>query len=416
MIVRILICALALGLGLAGAAAAAEESLPVNQARIAVILDHPGATPFERQMVLATIRGIYFVNISLDELTIPQMPDIEWMQLARETWKEEMIEGRPARVMERRIAFFPQRAGQVTILPVVHRLQLIAPNGERVWHEIRSAPIPIKVMPGLASAGDRWLPLAALEYSDSWNRDAGQLQDGESTERTVVLRALGATAEMLPTQPAMRQPWMITFSRPEKRTTELTPLGPLTTVVWQWTMRPTTGEPGVIPEVRIPWYDTSAGEARMAVLKAAPFGYASFGDNSAGRWRAGFSGIPLIVGAMLLGAFVTAIVLSPGQRVRSREEVGRLLRKCLPDLQKMALRRAARRQDLEAFRRAATLLMARKEITPNMDGWRLVEPVDRCLFGKDTQTRSTPDLRSLAKSILATAAIVADSVSDTRPQ
>lgn len=407
MVIARLASALALWLALASASMAAADiavdaDLAPDQARIEVTLEAPEQKPFDRQMVLATIRGIYFVNISLEELTIPRMPGLGWMMLTQADWREATIDGRRARVMERRIAFFPQRPGQLTILPVVHRLQLVDARGERVWHAIRSAPLPIAVAPAPAAPGEPWLPLAALEFSDRWDKDSGKLQDGESAERTVVLKALGATAEMLPTQPPMRQPWMITFSRPEQRKTELTPLGPLTTVVWQWTMRPTTGEPGVIPEVVIPWYDTREGKPRTIVLKAAPFGYQSFRDNNAEHWRPGFGGIPLVTGAALLGALFALVVLTPGQRIRSSGEIVRLVRRCLPDPHRLALRRAARRRDLGAFRRAATSLMAEAGLTPD-DRARLLEPVDRRLFGKDASDPAGLDLRNLAEGILRAA-------------
>ena len=114
---------------LAPAIATAEEPLAPEQARIEILLDAPDARPFERQMLLATIRGVYFVPITLEEMIVPRMRDVEWVQLARDVWSEQMVDGRPARVLERRIAFFPQRAGQVTIRPVLHRLQILDARG-----------------------------------------------------------------------------------------------------------------------------------------------------------------------------------------------------------------------------------------------------------------------------------------------
>jgi hypothetical protein len=120
---------------------------------------------------------------------------------------------------------------------------------------------------------------------------------------------LGANPEAIPTRPAMREPWLITFAAPEDRSIQLTPAGPLSVITWRWTLRPITGEPGVIGEVVIPWFDTKDNLPRTAVIKAAPFGYSGFKDNSVENWQSQYTGLWFGALALVLGAGIGVLAM-----------------------------------------------------------------------------------------------------------
>lgn len=174
--------------------------------------------------------------------------------------------------------------------------------------------------------GQPWLPVRAIEFSDEWSKDPGVLPLGQTARRRIVIRALGATSDMLPPQPEIRASWLISLTSPEKRATELTPLGPLATVVWEWSLRPKTGERGVIPEIRIPYFDTGSGAPGAVLLKAAPVGYAAAPDaTKTAAWRSGFTGLLYPTLGLALGLLVPFVALGDGMRPRSRAELARLL-------------------------------------------------------------------------------------------
>lgn len=381
-----------------GIPAMAQDVLPPEKARVELVLDEPDGVPFEKQMVLATIRSVFFVNLTLEEMTVPRMRDVEWVQLSPDYWAEERIDGRTARVMTRRMALFPQRPGETTIRAVTHEVQITGAGGARTRHVVKSEPVTLQVRPGLAAAGDWWMPVLALEVTDEWNKDAGSLEDGDSAQRSVTVQALGATPQMLPPQPPMREPWLITFKPPEVREMALTPLGPMTTVQWTWNLRPKTGEPGVLPEVRIPWYDTAGDAPQIAILDAAPFGYESFGDNAAINWRSGFQGIWVLVAGGAAGALLTLLAMIPGARIRSRSEIAAAIRRRLPDPDRRALRRAARRGDRRGFRMAAAALLRRRRLGER-ETLDVLAPVDAGLFA-DGDPESGTDLTAVARTVL----------------
>lgn len=374
--------------------ASAQETPPDSKARLEMIFDDRKAPPFVREMVLVTVRGTYAFGITRERLELPYMRDFEWIKLNRDTWDDVVIDGRSVHVMERRFALFPLRAGRLTLEPAVHAISVVGKNGGRREIAVKSAPVMLDVLPAPADAGDWWLPARALEVSDHWSTEASRLRDGENVVRTVTVKALGASEQMIPPQPAMRAPWLITFTDPEERSMELTPVGPLTKVVWRWTLRPITGEPGVLPQVTIPWFDTDERRSRTAILPAAPFGYAGFADNTASRWQSVFSGYLVAGLALTLGVALPLLLLSPRGRMRRVAEIIEPIRRLLPSPAVRALRRAGRRADLPALWVAADLVArsAPAEKGRRLEGLLLV--LDRELFG-----RGDPSLRLNARNL-----------------
>lgn len=375
---------------------AAEETLPLETARLEVVLDDREAVPFAGEMVLATIRGTYRVRIRLEELALRRMTDFDWVRLGQDRWSEERLDGRMATVVERRVAFFPKRAGTLTIPAVVHKLTYAAPGGQARRALVRSEPVSVAVRPPLAGAGEAWLPVRALELSDTWSTDPAGLDDHEVAHRRVIVRALGATPEMMPRQPPMEARWLVSLALPERRSMQVTPEGPVTTVVWDWSLKPRTGETGVLEEARFPYYDTSERAARTAIVPATAIGYANFADNSASTWSSEIRG--RWAAASILGAGVLAATLLSARGRRGRDWAA-WARSRLDDARlRRRLRRAVRDGDAGAFRRAALALAGRPGWCAPAEAHRRLAPLDRHLFGPPT-TQAAPDLAHLAETL-----------------
>ena len=361
--------------------AAAQEIAP-RDARLTVEIDPLPATPFEGEMILITIRGLYDVTIGLERLVQPDLRQFGWVQLGRDSWTSARIEGRQLTVFERRLALYPEAAGTLAIAPFTHRLTLVAGNGERFVHDVVSAPVSVDVEPRPADAGTWWLPARSLTYSDEWDRDPAMLGNGETATRTVRIEATGLPANALPPPPKMLAPWLISFTAPEQRSVELTENGPVSTVVWQWRMRPVSSEPGRLPAFHIPWFDTSTRQMRDIVLGSQRISFAAMAE-PAPRGMAGFlvANAPIVSGTV---AFLAVLaLLLPGRRLRSRAELERLLGRLRPDRDVRALRRAARRGDLVATRAAARALVARSTSSRLASRRAALAALDRHLYGRE---------------------------------
>ena len=234
-------------------------ALPARADSLRLIV--PEMRPVVGEMIPITIRGEYSGQITLEKLIFPDSAAYDWIQTARDRWADERVEGLPYRVFERRIAVFPRRPGTLTIGPVTHQLTK-AQGMTRPVFDIVAPPVTLAVTP-YPGAGR---PLASrhVTITDEFSADPARLGPAETFTRRITLTADGSMAHLLPPRPLIREPWLISFAAPEIRETRLTPQGPIAVAVWEWSLRPHTGEVGSLTPIRFPWFNTQIREMRGA--------------------------------------------------------------------------------------------------------------------------------------------------------
>lgn len=340
----------------------------------------PDLQPVAGAMVPVTLRGEYTSTIALETLSFPDAPGYDWVQIARDQWRDEQVEGRRVRVFERRLALFPRQAGTLTLGPVVHHLTVIGDDNRRQPVAVTAPAVSLSV----AAFPGEGLPLSArsLTLDDQLSSPPGSLRDGETLVRRVTLTAAGTLPHLLPPRPTLREPWLISFAAPERREMQLTPEGPVTTVVWEWHLRPKTGEPGVLPAVPIAWFDTSTHQMRSTEIPAIPFGYASFNGNRRGSEALPTGQAGLALATVAAGLLAGAGFALAGLSQRRRAEALNRLRRLWPfDPTRVAMALALRRGDLIAARRAAEHhVQRRRSLGLPLTGLETAM-LDRALYG-----------------------------------
>ena len=349
-----------LGAGDVGAETAAFVA--PEDARLEVTTEIGAPEPYAHEMVLVRIRGTYTVQMTLETLEQPDLSDFAWMQLGRDRWTATMVDGRAARAYERVMALFPRRPGRLVIEPFVHRLTLLGPGGERVRHDVVSAPVAVAAR--AEPAAGWWLPARALRLTDAFDRDPAALAPGETARRTVTIEAEGVPPDRLPPMPSLRAPGVVAFADPEERSGRLTPEGPVATVVWRWTVRPVNAEPSALPAVTIPWFDTVARrteQVRLAERRVARLGAAAAAEEPPALVRHRTLAVAL-AGALGLGLGLAA--LGAGGRPNAAR-LAHAFAALHPDPDRRAMRRAVRTRDPALLRAAALRRMARLGIVPD---------------------------------------------------
>lgn len=244
---------------------------------ISVTLEEIKATPFQREMLLLTIHGVYKRHITLEKLEQPALAGLNWMQLGQDHWYESTLDGKTVKNMRRRMAIFPDVTGKIEIGAFKHHLNLLDENNAWFEHTIESDPLTFSVA-AAPSGTDWWFPVRQLTISDDWSNAPDQLAEGEGVLRIIRIRALGASPDMIPPMPEMKSPSALIFAHPEKRLVDLTPRGPVAIAFWRWTIQPRNGVSAVLEPIEFSYFDTlqrknvdvSISAQRVAYLEDEP--------------------------------------------------------------------------------------------------------------------------------------------------
>ena len=371
------------------AGAQSREVLP-HELDISVTVEETNATPFEREMILITIKGIYRRHITLENLVQPDLTGFSWAQLGPDNWREERLDGKKVKIFERRMAIYPDQPGELTIGAFRHDLTLTDEGDDWFEHRIFSQPITIDVAPAPAQTG-WWFPTRSLQVSDQWSNAPDQLKPGEGVLRVVRLEALGVTPEMIPPMPDLTSPSAMIFPHPEKRLVELTPEGPVTYAFWRWTIRPSNDTSTIVEPLTFSYYDTRERDAREVTISAQRVAYGSVVPER----PADLPELPKPVtlpgmSVAILSGIVFFAVCVAGLWGRGFSGVPRMF-----DRFAYRLRFAARMGDLQRSRRAASAILRRDG--PSSEREQLLNELDEVLFNPATPAL---DLRAFCRAFL----------------
>lgn len=377
----------------AGCAHAQTRDVHPGELSLSVSVMGTSHVPYEREMVMILIRGVYTRHITREKLEQPALEGFSWTQLGPDNWYEERQNGQKVKVLERRMALYPETAGTLTIGAFTHHLTLTDERDNWFEHEITSEPLTVEVAPAPLAPGDWWFPALQLHVSDDWSNAPDQLKPGEGVLRVIKLEALGVTPEMIPPMPELTSPSAMIYAHPEKRLVELSPEGPLTYAFWRWTIQPTNDRSAIVEPIRFNYYDTRNRVMRAVTISAQRVAYDAQGLPPV----AAPSQPARLPGAGLALLAVVAALGLTGWAVRGRQgDLAQLYRR-VPLLDPLArrLRRAARADDLSGTRRAARALLMRDGTGGRAAG--VLDGFDRAVFdGK----RSRPDTRAFARAFL----------------
>lgn len=372
-----------------GNAVAQSRDVDPRDLGLRVVIENGDVVPYQQEMVLITIHGVYRRHITNEKLEQPDFDGFNWMQLGQDDWFESRVDGRSVKNFRRRMAVFPERPGTLRIGAFVHHLTLTDENDDWFPHDVRSDPFTIEVAPAPEVKG-WWFPTRRLEISDRWSNPPDQLGEGEGVLRVIQLRAVGAAPEMLPPMPELKSPSAMIFAHPEKRLVELSPEGPVAHAYWRWTIRPTNATSAIVEPIELEYFDTANRQSHDVTISAQRIAMAV--SDATPQQEPAESAV-LHPGAIVAGAGIAflagLLILLQGRRI---DAMGGLARMPLFDPYRRLLWRAANRGDPGALRRAAVAMLRRDGSDPARR--RLLAEFDVALFDSSDKT---PDLRRFAR-------------------
>lgn len=217
---------------------------------------------------------------------------------------EETVNGRRYRVHERAYSITPQMSGPLVVPPVTLEARVEDPNARRrspfdeffggsdpfagmfgraafgssllddVFNpgrqvRVRSNPVEIDVRARPDAAEEGWfLPARHVELVETFEPAAPSFRVGEAVKRTVVLRALGASAEQLPAFEIPSASGVRQYDEGARDGSVPTDDGIVS--VREQTVALVPSQPGrvTLPAVEVSWWDAEAEEARTASVPA----------------------------------------------------------------------------------------------------------------------------------------------------
>jgi hypothetical protein len=225
--------------------------------------------------VILTLRLQQAINLDDRSITDLQLDNAFVRPLEQNSF-QRTVEGRPWLVHEVRYAIFPEQSGTLVIPSQTFSAR--ASTARRSLFDIRGAgrqlrrttePLSVEVQPRPNNfPATEWLPARALTLHETWSTPPEDLKVGESATRTITIRGEGLQGAQLP--PVMYPPAQGLKYYPDQPAIgdDESASGLVGSRVDSVAVVPTQAGRWVIPELRIPWWDTRDDELRYAVLPA----------------------------------------------------------------------------------------------------------------------------------------------------
>ncbi len=234
---------------------------------------------YVQEQLLYTIKLYY--SISFDQgaqLTSPQVADAVVQQLGSDETYSEIVEGVRYNVTERNFVIFPQSSGELTIPPVYFTATVGRRGGLTRFFNNRTTVREINLASDLHAIevlgkpanfpGQTWLPAANIAIIESWTGPVDELTIGESVTRNIQISASGLSSSLLPGISYEDLPGLKFY--PDQPTSEdsANERGVTGSRTEGTAIVPSEAGDFVIPEVVIPWWNTTTDSLERAVIPA----------------------------------------------------------------------------------------------------------------------------------------------------
>lgn len=292
-----------------------------------VNFEMPEGGAYAQEMITMVVRFYFKARATTEAMEQPDLADLGWTQLGRDVWAPTRIGNVNWFGVTRRIAIFAPEAKTYTIPPFTHHVTLIDGEDRRWKVDAVSKPVELSIRPwtGATDGPDDedtwWLPARSVEIVDEWSIDPATLKAGETSRRRLQVTAVGTLAEQLPPTIDTQSPGLVIFPGPVERRTEIVEGMPVAQAIYTFDVRPHTGDPVILREVLLPWFDVAAREMRQAIVPGASIGEGMVVpgqplSDPAESWSSA-ARIALTFGSGTLAfAGAVALLLAPGRRDR----------------------------------------------------------------------------------------------------
>lgn len=230
-------------------------------------------TIYVQGQFILTLRVQQSINLERRSISELKLDNAFVKRLEQHSFQRN-IDGRQWLVDEVRYAVFPEQSGTLEVPAQVFSGRITQGRrgffdmGQSGQHVRRSTkPLSINVLPKPASfTAETWLPVRNLTLEETWSTPPDELRVGESATRSIRILGEGAQGAQLP--PILFTPidGLKYYPDQPQISEQEVPSGLLGVRQDSAAVVPTRAGSYLIPEVRIPWWDTQTKEVKYALL------------------------------------------------------------------------------------------------------------------------------------------------------
>lgn len=251
----------------------ATPEVPAGEETVLFEAEVDQDTVYVQAQVIFTLRIQQAINLdghSISELALANA----FVKPLEQTTFERTVNGRPWRVHELRYAIFPEKSGTLEIPAQVFsarvaqgRRSLFDRGGSGKRVRLTTGAIPITVLPRPESYdAPTWLPSRQITIQEQWSTPPEQLRVGDSATRSIQILGEGLQGAQLPPILFPAVDGLKYYpDQPEISEREIA-TGLLGVRKDSAALVPTQAGTFMIPEIRIPWWDTQTRQMRYAVV------------------------------------------------------------------------------------------------------------------------------------------------------
>ena len=246
-------------------------------------------TGYVQQQLTYQVRLYLAVELERGSLQVPNVDNVMMEQMGEDIESTAIQNGKRYRVIERNFSIIPQESGALTLPSPIFEGSIRTRNRgsfgglfnpSKPVNQI-GPEVSIDILPIPAGYTDNWLPSEFVQINEAWSDDVSNFTVGEPITRTITLSAIGVDDSVLPRIDERLPPSMTAYPEQPQLTTVNKDNTLIAQKVLNMALVPSREGSFVLPEIRIPWFNTLTKTTEYAVIAAKSINVQPAAFNSA---------------------------------------------------------------------------------------------------------------------------------------
>lgn len=228
-----------------------------------------------QQQIKYTVKLHLTQNLQRGSLAAPELENAEVRQIGEDSNYSEIIGGRRYQIIERVFAIIPQKSGRFKIEGPLFQGEIADDSRQsfgffnRTKSVSRVGPsVDLQVLSIPSGFNDSWLPSEFVDLTEQWQGSSDDYTVGNPITRTITLTAVGLVEEQLPEINSNYPPQVKTYPDQASTATVEKDGTLIAQRVENVAIIPNQAGTLVIPEVIVPWFNTTTKKTEYAKLPA----------------------------------------------------------------------------------------------------------------------------------------------------